>query len=103
MDLDDALNEMDTLMQTTQKVFDARHKFERKEPVDLPMALKASTRIDPSMLLAVDDFPGRHDFRPKYLTNRLMTKTNPEDWQLSLHFGDQHFCDAGILRHPRTW
>ena len=58
MDLDDALNEMDTLMQTTQEVFDACHKFERNESREMPTALKETTRIDPTMLLAVDDFPG---------------------------------------------
>ena len=56
MDLDDALNEMDTLMQVTREVFEARHKFERKEPTDLPMAMTAATRIDPSLLLANEDF-----------------------------------------------
>ena len=58
MDLDDALNEMDTLMQAAREVFDARHKFERNEPTNLPMAMMATTRIDPTMLLAVDDSLG---------------------------------------------
>ena len=58
MDLDDALNEMDNVMQAAREVFDVRHKFERRVPTDLPMAMKATTRIDPSMLLAVDDFLG---------------------------------------------
>ena len=56
MDLDDAFNEMDTLMQATREVFEARHKFERKEPTDLPMTMAANTRIDPSLLLANEDF-----------------------------------------------
>ena len=58
MDLDDALNEMDTLMQATREVFEARHKFERNESLEMPMALKETTRIDPTMLLAVDDLLG---------------------------------------------
>ena len=56
MDLDDALNEMDTLMQATREVFEARHKFERNESREMPMALKETTRIDPTMLLANEDF-----------------------------------------------
>lgn len=58
MDPDDVFSEMDTVMQAAREIFDARHKFERNEPVDLPMAMTATTRIDPSMLLAVDDFLG---------------------------------------------
>ena len=57
MDPDELFTEVDTVMQAAREVFDARHKFERNEPVDLPMAMKAMTRIDPTMLLAVDDFP----------------------------------------------
>ena len=56
MDLDDALNEMDTLMQATREVFEARHKFERNESREMPMALKETTRIDPTMLLANENF-----------------------------------------------
>ena len=58
MDPDEVFSEMDTVMQAAREVFDAHHKFERNEPTDLPMAMKATTRIDPSMLLAVDDFLG---------------------------------------------
>ena len=58
MDLDDALNEMDNVMQAAREVFDVRHKFERNDPAYSPMAMAATTRIDPSMLLAVDDFLG---------------------------------------------
>ena len=56
MDPDELFTEVDTVMQAAREVFDARHKFERNEPIEMPMALKAATRIDPSMLLAVDDF-----------------------------------------------
>ena len=56
MDLDDALNVMDTLMQATREVFEARHKFERNESREMPMALKETTRIDPTMLLANENF-----------------------------------------------
>ena len=56
MDPDSVFSEMDSLMQASREVFEARHKFERKEPTDLPMALKETTRIDPTMLLANEDF-----------------------------------------------
>ena len=58
MDPDDVFSKMDTVMQAAREVFDVRHKFERRVPTDLPMAMTATTRIDPSMLLAVDDFLG---------------------------------------------
>ena len=53
--------------------------------------------------LAMDDFPGPHDFCTKYLADCLMTKTDAEDWQLTLHPLDQFFRDACILRYARTW
>ena len=56
MDPDELFTEVDTVMQAAQEVFDARHKFERNEPIEMPMALKATTRIDPTMLLAKDAF-----------------------------------------------
>ena len=58
MDPDNMFNEMNHMMQAARDVFDVRHKFERNDPAYLPMAMTAATRIDPSMLLAVDDFLG---------------------------------------------
>ena len=58
MDPDELFTEVDTVMQAAREVFDARHKFERNEPIEMPMALKETTRIDPTMLLAVDDSLG---------------------------------------------
>ena len=54
MDPDEMFTDLDTVMQAAREVFDARHKFERNEPTDLPMAMMATTRIDPTMLLAKD-------------------------------------------------
>ena len=56
MDPDSVFSDLDTLMQATREVFEARHKFERNESREMPMALKETTRIDPTMLLANEDF-----------------------------------------------
>ena len=56
MDPDNVFNERDTVMQATREVFDVRHKFERNDPAYSPMAMAATTRIDPSLLLANEDF-----------------------------------------------
>ena len=58
MDPNELFTETDNVMQAAREVFDVRHKFERNEPTDLPMAMTAATRIDPTMLLAADDFLG---------------------------------------------
>ncbi len=58
MDPDELSIDLDNMMQATREVFEACHKFERNEPTEMPMALKAATRIDPSMLLTKDDFLG---------------------------------------------
>ena len=58
MDPDNVFNEMDNVMQAAREVFDVRHKFERNDPAYSPMAMKTDTRIDPTMLIAVDDFLG---------------------------------------------
>ena len=58
MDPDSVFSEMDNVMQAAREVFDVRHKFERNESHEMPMALKETTRIDPTMLLAADDFLG---------------------------------------------
>ena len=58
MDPDSVFSDLDNVMQAAREVFDVRHKFERNDPAYLPMAMAATTRIDLSMLLAVDDFLG---------------------------------------------
>lgn len=56
MDPDSVFSDLDNVMQAAREVFDVRHKFERNESREMPMALKETTRNDPTMLLAVDDF-----------------------------------------------
>ena len=56
MNPDDVFSDLDNVMQAAREVFDARHKFEQNDPAYSPMAMTAATRIDPTMLLANEDF-----------------------------------------------